>query len=337
MRIALLGSAPSSIDQAPWKDQSWQDFASGKTQAYPPAKHATERWELWGCSPGLYGRAERMDRWFEVHRWEPGAQWFSPEYCQWLRDFKGPVYTGCTIPEIPNHTVYPIARVEAEFSAYFLTSSLSLMFALAIMEIEQHRANKPNRDTNTIDDDVIGLWGVDMAAAEEYGYQRAGCQFFVLEALRRGIGVYLPPESDLLRPMPVYGMIEHSHQYIKMTAHARELNMRIQRHQQVIAEETRAMTLVQGALGQLHSHVNTWTSPYGLPAGIVLSHKPGTGLGSGIADINGEPMPSVHPFAWPANETANAANVPCATNNSPERFDGIVHIDDIMNELNNPK
>jgi len=108
------------------------------------------------------------------------------------------LYSG-VIPEIPNATIYPIDRIEEKFSSYFLTSSLALMAALAIDEIENIRKEVGHNP----DDDVIGLWGVDMAAMEEYGYQRPGCQFFVLEALRRGIGVYVPPESDLMRPQPV--------------------------------------------------------------------------------------------------------------------------------------
>ena len=63
-----------------------------------------------------------------------------------------------------------------------------------------------------------------MSATEEYGYQRAGCQFFILEALRRGIGIFVPPESCLLRPVPVYGLCEWGHTYIKLTQRARELN-----------------------------------------------------------------------------------------------------------------
>jgi hypothetical protein len=41
-----------------------------------------------------------------------------------MRNFKGPVYTGGTVPEIPNHVVYPIDRIEEKFSSYFMTSSL---------------------------------------------------------------------------------------------------------------------------------------------------------------------------------------------------------------------
>ena len=267
MKIALIGSAPSSVKLGPYHDKSYAEFVQGKQPKYPPAQHIEEVWEIWGCSPGAFGQVARATRWFEVHRWEPGQPWFSPEYCQFLREFKGPVYTGAVIPEIQNHVVYPTDRVEAEFGPFFLTSSLSLMMALAILEIVAYREAHPEHDHS---EDVIGFWGVDMAATEEYGYQRAGCQFFVQEALRRGIGVYVPPESDLLRPMPVYGICEWDHQYIKMTARAREFNQRKAAAEQEMATASANLRFLQGASDDLNYTVNTWTSPYGFPAGQVL-------------------------------------------------------------------
>lgn len=266
MKIALIGSAPSSVALGPYYDQSYAEFVQGKQPKYPPAPHIEEQWEIWGCSPGAFGQVKRATRWFEVHRWEPGQPWFSPEYCQFLREFDGPVYTGKPVAEIKNHVVYPIERVENEFSSYFLTSSLSLMMALAILEIEDARAN-PDHNPG---DDVIGFWGVDMSATEEYGYQRAGCQHFILEALHRGIGVYVPPESDLLRPMPVYGLCEWDQNYIKLTQRARELNQRRQGHEQAAMNDQMNARFLQGGIDDLNYMVNTWTSPYGLPAGQVL-------------------------------------------------------------------
>lgn len=288
MKIALIGSAPSSVALAPYADRSYETFLQGKPQMYPPAPHLGEEWEIWGCSPGAYGVVRRATRWFEVHRWEPGQQWFSPEYCQFLANFRGPVYTGGPVPDIPNHVVYPVARVEAEFSPYFLTSSLALMMALAILEIE-HARGAPE---HAPEDDAIGFWGVDMAATEEYGYQRAGCQHFILEALRRGITVYVPPESDLLRPMPVYGLCEWDHNYIKATQRMRELQARRAQHEQEFQTAQNALRFVQGAIDDHTYQINTWTSPYGLPAGVMLRLKPGTGMG-GETEIDGEPANKV--------------------------------------------
>lgn len=291
MKIALIGSAPSSSGLAPYWDKTYRDFLEGKEQVAPPLTHGNQRWDIWGCSPGAAGQVGRATRWFEVHRWEPGREWFQPGYIEFVSRFKGPVYTGRPIPEIPMCRVYPIALVEQVFSTFFLTSSLALMMALAIIEIEQIRHCRRNPEsklpefvpederTKSDEDDEIGFWGVDMAATEEYGYQRAGCQHFILEALRRFIGVYVPPESCLLRPMPVYGICEWDHNYIKMTARMREMNARRQAHIQELENAKANIAAVGGAIDDLNYMVNTWTSPYGLPVGVTLRLKPGSGLG----------------------------------------------------------
>ena len=294
MKIALIGSAPSSVNLAPFQDRKYADWLGGKpVPQSPPSAFIEDDWQIWGCSPGAWAVVPRSDRWFEVHRWEPGKAWFSPEYTQFLREYRGPVYTGGPIPEIANHIVYPIERVEAEFSAYFLHSSLSLMLAVAILEIEDARKARveasraaghefPDLAANS-EDDVIGMWGVDMAAHEEYGDQRDGCVFFILEALRRGIQVYVPPESCLLRPKPIYGLCEWNHDYIKTTARSRELNQRRQHAAAMLEEAKNQIAFLGGALDDLNYYVNTWTNPYGLPAGVYTRQQRGTGLGGGIS------------------------------------------------------
>lgn len=269
MKIALLGSAPSSIMKAPFKDASYAEYLGGKPQIQPPTPHIEESWKIWACSPGAYGRVERCDAYFELHRWEPGQPWFSPEYCQFLREFKGPVYTGGYVPELPTGEVYPIKEIEAEFTSYFLTSSLALMFALAIYKLKQFDKEMEAAGLEK-EQHTIGMWGVDMAANEEYGYQRAGCQFFILDALRRGIEVYVPPESDLLRPMPVYGLCEWDHNWIKATERMRELQMHESNAMQSMRNVEQTMSFFKGARENQKYTMDTWTSPYGLPAGQYI-------------------------------------------------------------------
>ena len=273
MRIALIGSAPASVHLAPYEDKSYYDFTQGKpiqTSLLP--QFVNEEWEVWACSPGAAGCVRRCTRFFEVHRWEPGQSWFNANYREFLRLFRGPVYVGGPIPEtdIPAQVPYPIERIEETFSSYFLTSSIALMAALAILEIEDQRASDPNHDR---EDDVIGFWGIDMAAHEEYIEQRWGCQHFILEALRRGIGIYVPPESCLLRPRPIYGLSEWDHNYIKLTARAREINSNIQEASAEITKRTAQVQGLSGSLEDLNYMVNTWTSPYGLPVGQVVRMK----------------------------------------------------------------
>lgn len=127
LKIALIGSAPSSVRLAPYHDPSWK---------------------IWGCSPGVYGIAPRVDMWWELHRFEPGQPWFSPEYCQWMSKLNVPVMMAEVRPEIPTSCALPHEALVAKYGPYFFTSSLAWMMATAI----EAGATK------------IGLWGVDMAA-----------------------------------------------------------------------------------------------------------------------------------------------------------------------------
>lgn len=264
MKIGILGSAPSSIGLAPFGDPEWKFF---------------------GCSPGVYPQVPlaSLRAWFELHRWEPGIvglpntqkPWFSPEYVQWMRQLPDHVklWMNCAPPDTPKGQRLPIEDIEAKYGTFFLTSSISIMMACAIEDILEERnhreamfkANPPDspeaaavRSAYQPPADAIGLWGVDMAATEEYGYQRAGCQFFCTLAATLGIQIIVPPESDLLRPMPVYGFAESEWWHIKMTARKRELEGRVA---QAIQNEKNAQNerfFLQGALDDLTYHMQTW-------------------------------------------------------------------------------
>ena len=294
MKIALVGSQPHSVGLAPFEDKSWSEYRQGIPPNWPsagqlPTQWTEEEYEIWGVSPGAAAQLRRCTRFFELHRWEPGKPWLPLVYVDFLKSFKGPVYTGGPIPQLPTHVVYPIDRVEHEFSSFFLTNSLSLMCALAILEIEADRKTRANGEA----EDVIGFWGVDMTAKEEYQLQRLGVQFFIYEALRRGIGIYVPPESDLLRPVPVYGLSEWSHAYIKMTQKAREYNGRREELTKTIQESQMQLASLAGAMEDLEYTVNYWTSPYGLPAGMVIHMRKDDGdrarrdPGSAHQDVGG--------------------------------------------------
>lgn len=227
IKIALVGSAPSSVRLAPYHSPDWQ---------------------IWACSPGVYGIAPRSDMWFELHRYEPGQPWFSPEYCQFLAKH-AKVAMAEVRAEIPGSFRVPVEDLVAEFGPYFFTSSLSWMFAMAMKVIEA---------AGTPAGSAIGLWGVDMAANEEYGYQRAGCQFFAMLARARGIEVGVPPESDLLRPPPLYGVSELDHARIKIIARRRELQARMADAQTRMQAAQAEMQCMHAAMDDLTYFDNTW-------------------------------------------------------------------------------
>ncbi|HZD27244.1 MAG TPA: hypothetical protein VE251_00950 [Xanthobacteraceae bacterium] len=210
----------------------------------------------------------RCTAWFELHRVEFGEvgkpqtqkQWFSPEYVQWMAQRvpgQCPVWMYEHVPEIPASRALPIDELVARYGNAFFTSSIAIMIACAIDEILEERdrwaaEGLPARQS------AIGLYGIDMSASEEYEDQRTGCQHFLLLAADLGIQVIVPPESDLLRPKPIYAISESSHWKIKATAKRQELEQRLA---QAIAQKEAAASseaFLRGALDMLKYHELTW-------------------------------------------------------------------------------
>lgn len=206
-KIALIGSAPSSVKRAPYDDPSWTIYA---------------------CSPGAIGFCRRIDAFFELHRWLPENPCCEVNYIKQLQSLTCPIFMVFPVAELPNSVAYPKEEVmsfswgvikndkgeerKARFDPNSFTSSLSWMLAYAIMQ-------RP---------DEIGLWGVDMAANEEaYSEQKAGLLSLIHVAKAIGIKVTVPPESDLLRPRPLYGFQEHDHMFIKLLERDKEITARI--------------------------------------------------------------------------------------------------------------
>jgi hypothetical protein len=244
------------------------------------APFGNPEWEIWSCSPGTFS-APRHDVFFELHRWE-NAEWFSEEYKQFLRDFNGPIWMAEEIEEIPNSNALPWKELCNKYGPYFFTSSLAWMLAMAI----EAGAEK------------IALYGVDMAASTEYENQRLGCQFFCSLARKMGIEVGVPPESDLLRPAPLYGICETSHAWIKQRARTIELKTRQTRLQQEVKAKTDELNFLSGALDDQDHQLHSWfggvdtqgvefTSPPDIPAlGAMMPRKT-----NGAAEVEMPPPP----------------------------------------------
>lgn len=226
LKIALVGSAPSSCRIAPYQDPSWK---------------------IWGCSPGLYGIAPRVDEWFELHLWEPGQTWFSPEYVQWLKALPGrgvKLWTGGEVLDLPGSEVFPFDAVQAEFDPHdwYGSSTLYWMMARAMRE----GATK------------IGFWGVDMAAGEEYEMQRAGLHHLSYIAKAKGIEVGIPMESDLFTPRFRYGQHEWSHGFRKWRARKHELEVRKAEAEKVARAKQDEAFFLAGAIDDVDYMHATW-------------------------------------------------------------------------------
>ena len=200
-----------------------------------------------------------------MHLWEPGAAWFSPEYCQWLAALPGrgvKLWTGAKVDALPGSLVYPADAVIDEFdpNRWFCSSSLFWMMARAIKE----GATK------------IGFWGVDMAAGEEYEMQRAGIHFLSYIAHARGIEVGAPMESDLFTPRFRYGVDEWTHSFRKVRARDQELLQRLQAAEATAAQATAAVHFLKGAREDLNYMHQTWADKSTHVGPMVLT-APSTG------------------------------------------------------------
>ena len=159
MKVAVIGLASSSFEAAPWDDPTWQK---------------------WGLPWGM--RWIQLDRAFEMH--DLGLL-RRPE----SRRPKGYEERLQLIPDLymqeayfPNAKRYPFEEVIETTGDYF-NSSISYLIALAIHEGAE----------------TIGLWGVDMDAEEEYGYQRPNCEYLIGLARGMGINVVIPDVSPLCK------------------------------------------------------------------------------------------------------------------------------------------
>jgi hypothetical protein len=219
MKIAVCGSAPSSRLLAPFHDPSW---------------------EIWACSPQNYD-FPRVDAWFELHSLD---RKFVPENKPYSNTLKvhQRVYVSKADERLPNGIVLDSKPLVKKYGDYFFSSSLSWMLAMAIEQ-------KP---------DVIGIWGVDMSATDEYAYQRPGCHYFMQKASEAGIELMLPPQCDLAEAHPLYGFKEHWPMYWKMKASAEELDARIG-HASKKEEQSRTEKLIlRGARDYIEYINNTW-------------------------------------------------------------------------------
>ena len=189
-------------------------FADGHRALAPFADDSFEIWglnRLWTVLPGRY------TRWFELHdvkKWYEG----DPQHREWMRTYPGPIYLrpqDMGIYDIPTAVAYPVQSILDEFPKYF-TNSISYMQALGIaMGFKE-----------------MHLYGVDMAqdgifvTGSEYRMQRPSCELFLGIAIGRGMKIFLPDGSDLLKSSFMYGLEDGDAIMGKRLSRMAELNKR---------------------------------------------------------------------------------------------------------------
>ena len=225
-KIAIVGTAPSSRDLAPYDDPSW---------------------EIWGISPFNHNLMGRWDVWFELHDakmfleqgWDPG-------FWEWMQKQEKPIYLQEKQKDIPASIKFPKDKLLKAFpmaaERNFFQSSISWMIALAIVEGATE----------------IGVWGVDMARDSEYAEEKPSCTYFLGIAEGRGVKVHLPIESDLMHSVGLYGFDDTSTMKAGLRSRDQELEQRINGAQAIIQDKQNEVFYLKGARDDIKYMMNNW-------------------------------------------------------------------------------
>ena len=152
--------------------------------------------ELWSLNQGHTVFAPelmaRFTRWFQIHPWGPmvARQQAKVGHLEWLARCGIPIYLEEVQSAVPTSIRYPYEDVVATIgSNYFATNSFGYMIALAIHEGFEE----------------IRLYGADFGPKDTADvYARPCIEFLLGLAQGRGIKVWVPEESALLRG-DIYG------------------------------------------------------------------------------------------------------------------------------------
>lgn len=222
LKVALVGTAPSSRMLAPFNDKSW---------------------EIWGCSPGNQNILPRCDVWFEIHGnllW-PEYKHYGEPYLAWLRSLKIPLYMQDS-SQAPNALKFPKDELVKEFGQDFFTSSFAWMMAFAIYKGAKE----------------LALYGIDMASRDEYILQRPGFYYFRQMARLRGCKVTAPNESDIMMPPGLYGYSDVQPLGRKILAREIEIKQRIAAEEQEVNKRQQNIFYLRGALEDLDYFKCIW-------------------------------------------------------------------------------
>ena len=234
-KVAIVGFA-GTRDQAPFNNPEF---------------------EIWSVN-NLHNFIPRTDRVFQLHQrceWEVDDLHGFPgkKHLEWLQTCGVPVYTIDKCDDIPTSIKYPLDKMIEEFGiprlkskqkdAYF-TNSISFMIALAI-----HEGFKE-----------IHVYGVDMAVLSEYNDQRPSCEYYLGIAKGKGIDVYLPTESDLLKTRFIYGYEEEEQKAwkIKVSKVLEQMQNHKLQSDNMIRNQQSVSDKYEGAISAIVEMDKTW-------------------------------------------------------------------------------
>lgn len=252
-KICILGFADSRV-QAPFQDPSW---------------------EIWGVND-VYAHVPRVDVTFEVHHLLGLGHRRNPQHEAWLKSGKQPVWMTQAHPEFPTVKAVPYDLLVEKFPRVYLTNSISIMLAMAILEIIG--------DANWVEKDwgrgEISIYGVDMAAQTEYASQRPSVEYYIGIADGLGIPVFIPENSDICKATGVYGLSTTAPLRIKLQSrkeHLRAGKIQLLQQQAQLQGQLQGIqdqiSQIRGQMSALDYIEGVWTMPTDAEIGAQLEPK----------------------------------------------------------------
>lgn len=236
LKIAIVGSAPTSRMLAPYGDKSWH---------------------IWATSGANVGVLPRVDIWFEMHAIsvmmsETMRPTTLPLY-KWLREQSDAgIFNVCMLEfneYVPKAMPFPRDEMIEKFGRNWWHSSIAYMMAMAIARGATE----------------IGLFGVDMAGDQErYTAQRASCIHFIELAQQNGIKVHAPDESCIMAASPMYGYWEGEPFGRRLTVMTEMVQAQLNQAAQAEQAARDQKNYFAGGLEQLRYFTTTWTDGSGL-------------------------------------------------------------------------
>lgn len=260
VNIAIIGYT-STRAEAPWDDPAWNRWICNNLHQFVP-----DKWE----------------RLYDLHAHGEIVKDVAHE--AFLRKCRKPVYVFEPQADWPGSVAFPKDEVTGCFGRYF-TNSISWMTAHAIMEIvtaadawaeaqaKQMIEAQPGLGallgvlqaaarSAFLGGSTIGIWGVDMAQGTEYAAQRPSCEYFLGHAAGIGIKIFVPPASDLLKNIALYGAEDDSAIRAKMENRENDLTQRMGQMQAQQNELFAQLNQMQGALEDTRYWKGVWLNPH---------------------------------------------------------------------------
>jgi hypothetical protein len=168
-KIAIIGTAPQWA-LAPFDDPEW---------------------EIWGIY-GVVTAGKRLTRVYELHDRaiieEQAKKDKTGAYFEKVAAMGENYITKDHFDQAPNASRFDFDSKIKKYGRYF-ASSAAWLLAQAIDEGV----------------DTIGMWGINMAANEEYVHQKPSCTYLLGYARAKGINIVIPASSELLQCSHLYG------------------------------------------------------------------------------------------------------------------------------------